>query len=77
MAVYVLLIPVYLALYVPLRRASESAIVLAAALGSIAIAVYFASNPAVEMLALSESYAAATTDAQRAAFLAAGEAIGR
>jgi hypothetical protein len=74
MAVYALLIPIYLALYVALRHASESAMALAGALGFVAIAVYFASNPAFEMLSLSEGYAAATRDAQRVMFLAAGEA---
>lgn len=75
MAVYALLIPIYLALYVALRRSSESAMALAAGLGFVAIAVYFSSNPAFEMLSLSQGYAAATTDAQRALFLAAGEAV--
>ncbi|MHB1132870.1 MAG: hypothetical protein ACYC4L_10835 [Chloroflexota bacterium] len=75
MLVYALLIPIFLALYASLRRASESAMALAATLGFIAIAVYFASNPAFEMLSLSESYAAATTDLQRSMYLAAGEAV--
>jgi hypothetical protein len=74
MAVYALLVPIYLALYVALRRGAESAMALAAALGFVAIAVYFASNPAFEMLSLSQGYAAATTYAQQAMFLAAGEA---
>ncbi len=37
--------------------------------------LFIASNPAVEMLSLSDHYAAATTDAQRATFLAAGQAM--
>jgi hypothetical protein len=36
---------------------------------------FISARPAFEMLTLSNQYAAATTDAQRAAFLAAGEAI--
>jgi hypothetical protein len=75
MAVYALLIPIYLALYLALRSESESAMALALALGLVAIAIYFASNPAFEMLSLSQGYAAATTDVQRAMFLAAGEAV--
>jgi hypothetical protein len=75
MVVYALLIPIYLALYVSLRRVSESAMTLATAVGFVAIAVYFASNPAFEMLSLSEGYAAATSEAQKAMFLAAGEAV--
>jgi hypothetical protein len=43
--------------------------------GLVGIAVYFASNQAFSMLSLSDQYAAATTDAQRSAFLAAGEAL--
>lgn len=75
MAVYVLLIPIYLSLYLALRRAGESAMALAAALGFVAIAVYLSSNPGFEMLSLSERYAAATTEAQRSTLLAAGEAV--
>ncbi|MCC6192762.1 MAG: DUF4386 family protein [Anaerolineales bacterium] len=71
----VLLALIYLALFVPLRRASPSAMAIALLLGSIGIAAYFASPPAFEMLALSRGYAAATTDAGRAALLAAGEAL--
>jgi len=64
-----------LALYVSLRRASESLMLIAAALGFVGIAVYFASNQAFPMLFLSGQYAAATTDAQRAMVLAAGQAM--
>ena len=66
---------VILALYAALRRASESYMAIALALGLVATAVYFASNTAFEMLSLSNQYAAATTDAQRSVFLAAGQAM--
>ena len=72
---YILLIPVVLALYVALRRASESLMAVATALYFVAIAAYFASNTAFEMLSLSDQYAAATTDTQRAMYLAAGQAM--
>jgi hypothetical protein len=72
---YVLLVPIVLALYVALKRASESWMAVATALYSVAIAAYFASNRAFEMLSLSEGYAAATTDAQRDVYLAAGQAM--
>jgi hypothetical protein len=75
MMVYALLIPVFLALYVSLRQASESVMATATALALVGVAVYFSSNPAFEMLSLSEGYAAATTDAQRAVFLAAGQGV--
>ncbi len=63
---------VILALYAALRRASQSYMAIALTLGLVATAVYFASNTAFEMLSLSNQYAAATTDAQRSVFLAAG-----
>lgn len=68
-------IPILLALYVALRRASESLMAIATALGFVGISAYFASNTAFNMLFLSDQYAAATTDAQRSMFLAAGEAM--
>jgi hypothetical protein len=72
---YVLLVPIVLALYVALRRVSESWMAVATALYFVAIAAYFASNTAFEMLSLSDQYAAATTDAQRTMYLAAGQAM--
>lgn len=72
---YVLLIPIVLALYAALRRAAESLMAIGIALFFVAIALYFASNTAFEMLALSGQYATATTDGQRATYLAAGQAM--
>jgi hypothetical protein len=43
--------------------------------GLIGITAYFASNQALAMLALSERYAAAASEAQRSTYLAAGEAL--
>ncbi|MDD5468826.1 MAG: hypothetical protein PHS96_13570 [Anaerolineales bacterium] len=71
---YALVGLIFLALFAALRRASPSWMVIAAALGFAGITVYFASNQAFTMLSLSSQYAAATTDAQRATFLAAGQA---
>lgn len=71
----ILLIPILLALYVALRRTNEPFMLIAAALGFMGIAALFASNPAASMHVLSGQYAAAATDAQRALFLAAGEAM--
>jgi hypothetical protein len=48
---------------------------LATVLGLVAVAMFIASNPAVEMLSLSQQYAAATTDAEPWIFLAAGQAM--
>jgi hypothetical protein len=62
----VLVIPIFLAVYVSLRRASESFMALGTTLGLVGIAIYFTTNPAFSMLTLSDQYAAATSDAQRA-----------
>jgi hypothetical protein len=72
---YTLLGLVFLALWAALRGASPSAMLVATTAGLVGIAVYFASNQSLAMLALSERYAAAASDAQRSAYLAAGEAL--
>lgn len=64
-----------LSLYVVLRRVNESLMAISLVLGLVEAITIILARPAVEMLYLSERYAAATTDAQRAAFLAAGEAM--
>lgn len=72
---YVLLFPTLLALYVALRRASQSWMAIGTTLAFVGIAAYFASNTAFSMLSLSSQYAASTTDAGRSMFLAAGQAM--
>jgi hypothetical protein len=72
---YALVGLVFLALYGALRRTNQSTSLIATAFCFVGIAVYMASNQAFSMLALSERYAAATSDVQRATFLAAGEAL--
>jgi hypothetical protein len=71
----VLLVVVLLALYVLLRQTSEAVMAIATALGLLGIALFVTSNPAFEILSLSDQYAGAATDAQRSTFLAAGEAM--
>ena len=72
----ILMVPFVLALYVALRRASQSYMLIATALGLLAIALYCVSREATfTMLALSDQYAAATTEAQRSALLAAGQTM--
>lgn len=73
--VYTLFVPMFLALYVALRRANESYMVLATTLGIIGIAVFLATNNPFSMLSLSDQYSAATTDVQRSLFLASGQAM--
>ncbi len=70
-----LVVLLYLALYTALRQASKAFMTVALTLGLVGIAAYFASNTAFEMLSLSNQYAAATTDAQRSLFQAAGQAM--
>jgi hypothetical protein len=73
MADYVLLIPIVLALAIALRHTSPSLVAAGTACFFVAIAVYFSSNTAVEMMSLSNQYADAATDAERAVYLAAGQ----
>jgi hypothetical protein len=71
----VLLVVIALALYVALRPTSPSATTTATGLWLLAIAIFIAANPAVGMLALSDQFAAATSEAQRSAAMAAGQAL--
>jgi hypothetical protein len=75
MIIYVLLIPIFLALFGALRRHSESWMALGTVLGLVSVAAYLASNTAFEMLNLSNQYATATTEAQRTELLVAGRAM--
>ena len=72
---YVLMIPLYLALYVALRRVSQSFMAITLAFNMLGAALILGVNPGAAMLTLSDRYAAATTDAQRATILAAGQAL--
>jgi len=71
---YAMFIMVFLALYIVLRKACESRMAIAVTLALLGIGIFFATNNPFSMLSLSNQYAAATTDAQRLAFLAAGQA---
>ena len=71
----VLLIAILLALYAALRWTYPSVVVIAVALGSVSIVMYLVTNPAVQMAVLSDQYAAATTDTERATATAAGQAM--
>lgn len=70
----VLSIPLTIALFVALKRTDPSLTAIYLALSLIGTAMLFAARPAFEMLSLSNQYAAATTEAQRSLYLAAGEA---
>ena len=75
MFAYLLFIPTVLALYAALRRVGEAPMAVATALFFLGIADFFATNTAFPVLAPSDQYAAATTDAERATALAAGQAL--
>ncbi len=72
---YTLVGLMFLALCAALKRTHKSAMVIATALAFVGITVYFSSNMAFSMLALSDQYRAATTEAQRTMALAAGQAL--
>jgi hypothetical protein len=67
--------PVYFALFAVHRRTYGMYAALAMAVSFIGMAIYIANNAAIPMFVLSSKYAAAGTEAQRALFAAAGEAV--
>ena len=72
----VLLMLIYLALYTALGRFNKSHVAIALTIGLVGTTLFFASREATfGMLSLSNQYAAATTDAQRAMLLAAGQTL--
>lgn len=75
MVIYtVISIAVSLALYMILRHVNQSLTALYLVLSAIGVVAFIMARPALEMLYLSDGYAAAATEAQRAMFMAAGEA---
>jgi len=71
----VLAVPLYLALYLSLRRVHESLMLIATALSAASIFCYLIATPALNMLYLSRQYAAASTAVDREELLAAGQAV--
>ena len=72
---YVMFALVFLALYLLLRKANEGRMAVALIFALLGIGIFLATNNPFSMLSVSNQYAAATTDAQRSTFLAAGQAI--
>jgi hypothetical protein len=66
---------IFLALAAALWQVGKSRGALALASGLVGIAVSFATNISLSMLSLSQQYAAASAEAQKAALLAAGQAL--
>jgi len=72
---WILQIPLFLTLYILLKRKNESYMLLATALGLVGIAIYFSSGIAFEMLSLSGQYAIAATEVQKTSLLSAGQML--
>jgi hypothetical protein len=68
-------IPMYFALYTAHRKVDKEFAALAMIISFIGGAIFFATNRAFSLLEVSRLYAQATTDAQRAMFEAAGQAM--
>jgi hypothetical protein len=68
-------IPMIFTLYWTHRKTNQQAAALAMILSFIGIAIFYATNRAFPMLALSTQYAAATSEAQRTILEAAGQAM--
>ena len=72
---YVLAGLFFLALYAALREYSPSLVLVAIFIGLLGVGVYLVSNQAFALWGLSHKFAEATTEAQRATYLAAGESL--
>lgn len=70
-----LAIPIFLALYGVHRRTSQNIAALAMIVSFIGVAVFYATNRAFAMLDISNQYALATTETQKAMLAAAGQAM--
>jgi hypothetical protein len=75
MFAYLLFVPMILALYIALRRHNEAVSLTGTALFFVGITTFFATNTAFSVLTLSQQHASATTEEDRAMFLAAGQAM--
>ncbi len=75
----VLLMPVFLfeilAVYAALKDVNESYALIALVFGIMGVVLWITSKPLVEMTYLSDQYAAATSEAAKSYYLAAGEAL--
>jgi len=66
---------IFLALYVSLKPVNESYALAALAVGLVGLVLLIPARPIIELVALSGSYAAATTDAARSQILASAGAL--
>jgi hypothetical protein len=76
MILYVFLsIPITLSLYILLKQVNQSFTAIYLALSLVGVICFVAARPAFEMLSLSNGYASATTDAERAIYLSTGQML--
>jgi hypothetical protein len=68
-------IPFFLVLYVTLKEVDEGWALVALTMGFLGLVCLVPSRPIPEMFALSDQYAAATTEAERAIYQATGQAM--
>jgi hypothetical protein len=66
---------VFLGLFAALKRSDQANAILSTSLAFVGLTLLLATPTALSMISLSQKYAAATTEATRTQFLAAGEAI--
>ena len=64
-----------LALYAALKQVNESYALIALILGLVSVAALIPSRPLIELISLSDKYAAATSESERIQYLAAGESL--
>ncbi len=70
-----ILILIYIAIWSPLRRVSESLSLIALIFGLVGISAYYSSNTAFEMLSLSNQFSATSNELQQTALMGAGHAM--
>jgi hypothetical protein len=70
----VAVIPLYLALYLALRPTTPTLALVSSTTALLGTLLHILSNTSFELLSLSQSHGSASSDAQRAIYLAAGEA---
>jgi len=72
---YAMFALVFLALYFALREANPGLMAIAIAFALLGVGIFLATNNPISMLSLSDQYAAATSEVERATLLAAGQAV--
>ena len=72
---YLMFVPLFLALYVALGASNPARTAMGLTFALLGIGIFLATNNPFAMLSVSDQYAAATTEAQRASVLAAGQAV--